>query len=356
MGETRQGRRLEEILLPLIDNLYIHFPFCRTKCSYCNLYSRVCPPPKNYLEQIILSLNQSVNRSIGQSLYFGGGSPALCDLKPLLSALQLPPSTSTSPEFTVELHPLDVTPSLLSTLKQGGVNRISMGVQSLDDATLRSMGRAYTAKEAHAAFNLVKTFFDNAGIDLIVGYPGDDDFVENLERLELDRWGLKHCSVYSLQNERGLKNVPGDDTLLDRLSAVAAYLDSFGLKRYEISNYALPGYECRHNLAVWRGEDYLGLGDGACGRIGLKRTRGVWRGEKLEYEEETVTPEFDRKERNLFRLRTREGIDAALFPELIPSLNRFVAQGLLHPPSIGQSYTLTSRGMEVCDAILVELV
>ena len=254
-----------------------------------------------------------------------------------------------------------------------------MGVQSLDDATLRAMGRGYTASDATRAFALVKSHFDNAGIDLILGYPGDPT-TKNAEALlaPLANWGLRHCSVYSLQNERGLKNVPDDDTVLDGIRSAARFLKSIDLERYEISNYAAPGFECRHNLAVWRGEDYIGLGEGACGREGLKRTRGLlqnsvngeWEegkgkreegrgksGENLliAYNTTEVSPSEDIKERTLFRLRTRDGIDSSRFPEWRPALDRFVAEGLL--AKIGESvYRLTERGTEVCDAILEELV
>lgn len=273
------------------------------------------------------------------TVYFGGGTPTLCDLRPVLSALE--PRLSPDREFTVELHPLDVTADLLKMLRDGGVNRISMGVQSLNDAVLVDMGRGYTADEAARAFAMVKQSFDNAGIDLIVGYPGDPG--AGFERL--GSWGLKHCSVYSLQNERGLKNVPDDDTVLDRLRHITIFLKAMGLERYEISNYAVPGFECRHNLAVWRGEDYLGLGDGACGRIGLKRTKsGV---------EESISPEFDEKERKFFRLRTREGLDVSGHPEWGKDLGKHVQEGLL--TQNGNVYRLTDRGREVCDSILADL-
>ena len=252
----------------------------------------------------------------------------------------------------------------LDELKSIGVNRISMGVQSLDDATLRAMGRGYTASDAARAFALVKSRFDNAGIDLIIGYPGDPT-TKNAEALlaPLANWGLRHCSVYSLQNERGLKNVPDDETVLDGIKSAARFLKSIGLERYEISNYAAPGFECRHNLAVWRGEDYVGLGEGACGRVGLARTRNWW-GQTPQNPHkhcgsttsiETVSEKEDLKERTLFRLRTRDGIDSSRFPEWRPALDRFVAAGLL--AKIGESvYRLTERGTEVCDSILEELV
>ena len=334
-------------------NLYVHFPFCRAKCRYCALYSRVGVAPSDraaYVRRLVAEIGAKCPTPCAKldTVYFGGGSPALCDLSPLAPVLR--PLCGETTEFTVELHPLDVTEAKLAELKTLGVNRISMGVQSLNDDALADMGRGYTLDEAERAFALVKRHFVNAGIDLIVGYPGDEVEREggggqwDLQRLS--SWGLRHCSVYSLQNERGLKNVPDDDWVLDRLRHIAMCLRGMGLERYEISNYAVPGFECRHNLAVWRGEDYLGLGDGACGRVGLRRTHNG--------NVETVSPESDAKERRLFRLRTREGLDAAGYPAWPPVLDRFVAEGLLTKE--GSVYRLTDRGTEVCDSILAEIV
>ena len=349
----------------MASNLYVHFPFCRRKCSYCALYSRTGVSSSDraaYVRRLageIGKIRQADFLKL-RTVYFGGGSPALCDLSVLAPALR--PLCGDDTEFTVELHPLDVTEAKLQELKNLGVNRISMGVQSLDDATLAKMGRGYTIDEAERAFAQVKRHFDNAGIDLIVGYPGDGmgNEVErrggggdeggqwNLQRL--GSWGLKHCSVYSLQNERGLKDVPDDDVVLDRVRDIASFLGGMGLERYEISNYAVPGFECRHNFAVWRGEDYLGVGEGAYGRIGLRRT--VVRKSGLEVE--TVTPEADRKERTLFRLRTKDGLDASNDPAWGQALGRYVEKGLL--TRIGSVYRLTDRGTEVCDSILSDLV
>lgn len=328
-------------------NLYVHFPFCRRKCTYCSLYSRTGVSAADraaYVDRLIEELCASFTSTFTSSLstiYFGGGSPALCDLSPLSSILR--PHLESRSEFTVELHPLDVTDDRLLELKDLGVNRISMGVQSLDDAVLADMGRGYTALEAAQAFARVKKHFDNAGIDLIIGYPGDrGGYLSGVKD-----WGLCHCSVYSLQNERQLKNVPPDEWVLDRIREAEEFLASIGLRRYEISNYAVPGYECRHNLAVWRGEDYVGLGEGAFGRIGLTRTLN---GKVTE----ALTPERDEIERTIFRLRTIEGLDAVRHSDWLPLLNRFVAEGLLSAE--GSTYFLTSRGREVCDTILSELV
>ena len=254
-------------------NLYVHFPFCRAKCAYCALHSR---PGASIADRraYVASLAERV-RTLGPRLgvlstvYFGGGTPALCDLSPILDALA--PHVDGETEFTVELHPLDVSDELLGRLADGGVNRISMGVQSLEDGVLAAMGRGYSADFAARAFGAVRKRFDNAGIDLIVGYPGEDDGWQ-ARIASLGSWGLAHCSAYALQNERNLADVPDDAVTMDRLASVAAAHKSLGLERYEISNYAVPGRECRHNMAVWRGEDYFGLGEGAHGRIGRLRT------------------------------------------------------------------------------------
>ena len=381
-------------------NLYAHFPFCRAKCAYCALHSRAGSTPearRAYCARLAAELATwgTVPRIPGtdpekagtvptlSTIYFGGGSPALCDLSPLFTALRkwgtdpkmlgpvpekqgtVPKMLGTVPEFTVELHPLDARPEVLEMLKKGGVNRVSMGVQSLDDDVLKAMGRLHTAAEAAAAFRAVRAAgFTNAGIDLIAGWPGTtpDSWRSTLARATA--LGLDHCSVYTLIREpktrldlalrRGELALPSDDAALAQIDAARAALAEAGLVRYEISNYARPGFECRHNLAVWRGEDYVGLGEGAHGRRGLVRTAsGV---------ETTVTPEEDAVERALFSLRTREGLSldlvARLWPILAPrlpawreKLEFFKRQGLLQ-----DAYRLTSRGAEVCDSILADLV
>lgn len=348
-----------------IDNLYVHFPFCRAKCAYCALHSRAgstAEARRAYCERMaeqIAALDATSNLS---TIYFGGGSPALCDLSSLFDALHVQGNDC---EFTVEPHPLDAQPQVLERLKAGGVNRISLGVQSLDDDVLKAMGRLHTAAEAEAAFRAVRAAgFTNAGIDLIAGWPGTTMESWRTTLARATALGLDHCSVYTLIHEpktrldlavrRGELVLPSDDAALAQIGVARAALAEVGLLRYEISNYARPGFECRHNLAVWRGEDYIGLGDGAHGRIGLVRTAsGV---------ETKMTHEEDAVERALFSLRTREGLSleriARLWPILAPrlpewreTLEFFKRQGLLQ-----DAYRLTARGAEVCDSILAELV
>ena len=360
-------------------NLYVHFPFCRAKCAYCALRSRAGSTPEarraycaSLAEELAaLGTVPSFSGTVPteSTIYFGGGSPALCDLTPIFEVLRrlgtAPEVLGTVPEFTVELHPLDARPEVLEMLRNGGVNRISIGVQSFDDDALKAMGRLHTAVEAEAAFRAVRAAgFANAGIDLIAGWPGTskESWHDTLARATA--LGLDHCSVYTLIREpktrldlalrRGKLALPSDDAALGQIDTARAALAEAGLARYEISNYARPGFECRHNLAVWRGEDYVGIGDGAHGRRGLVRTEsGV---------ETTVTLEEDAVERALFSLRTREGLSlervARLWPVLAPrlpawreTLEFFKRQGLLQ-----DAYRLTPRGAEVCDSILADLL
>lgn len=350
-------------------NLYVHFPFCRSKCAYCALFSRAgssASERAQYVRRLAEALSSpplSDERGVMETVYFGGGTPALCDLSPLFSALE--PLMAQDCEFTVELNPRDVTPSLLDALAAGGVNRISMGVQSLDDKVLAAMGRGHAFGDAERAFEIVRRRFDNCGIDLIAGYPGDARAVSPRHERLLE-WGLAHCSVYSLMLEKGSAlrrradadagfrdSLPGDDETMDAIRAMSRHLASIGLCRYEISNYALPGRECRHNLAVWRGEDYYGLGEGAHGRIGLLRTRN-WMGGAFGEGCETASPESDEAERRIFALRTRYGLDAAGRDDWMSALDAFEAEGLVSRS--GTIYRLTERGTEVCDTVLAALV
>ena len=405
-----------------VKNLYVHFPFCRGKCTYCALCSKAGVSPADR-EAYVNSLTRSISSLIPHpssplshlsspishlsspishysspishyssplshlsspisTIYFGGGSPVLCDLRPLFKVLN--PLIDKNTEFSVELHPLDVTEETLQVLKDGGVNRISMGLQSLNDDVLKHMRRGYSFKEAEKAFRLIKEYFDNAGVDLIIGYPGDS-WGQSPRLQRLADWGLKHCSAYSLILEENsvlfkltqtgtvpppqMGTVPlklySDEEIMDELSFISHFLNKIGLNRYEISNYSAPGYECRHNMATWNGEDYYGIGIGAHGRIGLKRTRN-WRGQSPEVtsllfpqwgqspEVETVSEEFDFKERKIFSLRTARGLDAGDCPHWIERLDRFAEEGLLEKENL--VYRLTERGFEVCDSILAELI
>ena len=349
-------------------NLYLHFPFCRSKCAYCALHSHVGRTEEErraYVERMVSDLEGFFSASGGKplsTLYFGGGTPALCDLSPVLEVIRRQ-CKSDGFEFTVELNPLDVSPGLLSGLRQGGVNRISMGVQSFDDAVLRSMGRPHNAKRAREAWRMIRDAgFGNAGIDLICGWPcggasvaPSDAWMRTLDSaaaLDPD-----HCSFYTLILEPGTRlaadvdcgriSLPSDDSALAELAEAERTLGKAGLERYEISSFAKPGKECRHNLATWRGEDYTGIGEGACSREGNAVSRVIFR---LRLLKEGFSPSKATED----------------FPELAPragewreTLDRFASEGLLTAVASGgdsPTYRLTPRGTEVCDTILAELV
>ena len=351
-------------------NLYVHFPFCRSKCAYCALRSRAGVSQAvraAYVARLVDEMARLDVASCG-TIYFGGGTPALCDLRPACAAVR--ERFGAIDEFTVELNPRDVTPALLADLRAGGVNRISMGVQSLNDDILRAMGRPHTAADAEAAFRAIRAAeFDNAGFDLIAGWPGTtaESWGQTLERaceLKPD-----HVSVYTLIREPGTAldravqegrlALPDDDAALAQHDAARTALAAIGLVRYEVSNFAKPGFECRHNVSVWRGEDYVGLGEGAHGREGLRRTEGNAAG---GYDVTTLSPEADALERALFTLRMAEGIDlgatARRWPILAArraawrkELRALVPHGIVREAGYDR-FALTDRGFEVCDAVI----
>ena len=357
-------------------NLYVHFPFCRAKCAYCALLSRAgasAAARAAYVERVhgeIASLRAREGDPI--AVYFGGGSPALCGLAPLSGALALLVAAAGEVEFTVELHPLDATDSTLDALRRLGVNRISMGVQSLDDAALAAMGRQHTAAEAEAAFLRARRAFPNAGLDLIAGWPGTSSAAwrATIERaLALEP---VHVSCYTLIREpktrldlmarRSEVEMPDDDAALAQADAARAAFAAAGLARYEVSNFARPGFECRHNMAVWRGEDYVGIGEGAHGREGLVRTVGLASG----YDRRTVAAEEDAVERALLSLRTASGLDldfaacrwpilAPRIPSWLETLSSMEREGILRRTS-PNVFAPTSRGFEVCDAVMSALL
>lgn len=375
-------------------NLYVHFPFCRRKCAYCALHSSAGSTPAMRADHVskavatVRSLAQRIQIKQLHTIYFGGGTPALCDLRPFRGLF---PEDA---EFTVELHPLDVTDEKLDELKSIGVNRISLGVQSFCDSTLASMERLHSAEEAIRAFRKIRAAgFSNSGLDLIVGWPGDKGALDSAKRaVDL---GAVHVSVYTLIVESGTRlagkaggkgfEIPSDDAMLDVLSSVRGILSEAGIVRYEISNYAKPGFECRHNLAVWHGEDYLGIGPGAYSRVGRRRWHvsdgaDAGGGEWSRVDETTLDAAQDARERALFALRLAEGLDLvraeALFTpsaEDAPGrqmqidgwkatldawrkrLDALVSQGIVRKWSPTR-YALTDRGFEVCDAVAAELI
>lgn len=378
------------------SHLYIHVPFCDGKCHYCGFFSVVAAPSVIDLYSTLpareydcrLARLPELGKDSLRTLYMGGGTPAMLGsegLKRLADALAERFTFDMIEEWTVELNPASASAALFKTLSGIGANRISIGVQSFDDTTLACMGRRHDAQAAITAVKRAQDAgFANTGIDLIAGLPG---VTPSLWRETLDRamsLSLKHLSVYALTLEPGTPlavqvaaglELPGDDAQLAALAQAEAALGEAGFARYEISNYALPGFECRHNLAVWHGHDFLGLGPAAASRVGQTRwTNSEDLEEYIHAVQNNAAPPGtttsldaaeDAAERVIFALRLSEGIDpsaeALRFPALAGQARTWeqrLADLAKHGVTErkGCHWRLTARGREVCDAVLRELV
>ena len=346
-------------------HLYLHVPFCTGRCAYCAFLSG--PPPADPAAYVDALSREAAARgfpSLGplETLYCGGGTPALLGERGFVRLRESGLfSLAEGAEWTVELHPAAVTAPLVRTLAALGVNRLSIGVQAFDDATLARCNRRHTARQALEAVDLARAAVPDTGIDLIAGLPGVSPAEWARTLRQTVALGLPHVSVYALSVEPGSAwgraglAPPDPDRLCDAVGEAAEALAGAGLRRYETSNHARPGFECRHNLNTWHGGDYLGLGRGAASRLGRLRRAG-------DGAEETLSPEEDTLERALTRLRLAEGFDLgailARFPILRPRRARwarlladFRAHGLLDADNAP-----TRRGHEVLDAMERELL
>lgn len=380
--------------LTTVRNLYIHVPYCDGKCLYCSFYS-VRGSPTELMAYAALPgmelarlLQQGV-RVVPETLYMGGGTPAAlgaAGLRILGDGLRRHVSFDGVCEWTVEVTPPLATTALLRTLREMGVTRISMGAQCFDDDVLRALGRRHTAADTVAAVRRIcAAGFISWGLDLIAGLPGMSDaaWVETLQQVVALQ--PAHLSVYALMLEpgsglatqvaRGLA-LPDDEAQTEALNRAEAMLTTAGFEHYEISNYARPGFACRHNLACWRGEDYLGLGPSAASRLGrLRRTNradtasygaAVAAGRSPPAAEERLDAIDDATERFIFALRLAEGCDpqahaqrwsaaAPLAGAWERRLIALVHNGITETCAPGR-WRLTSRGREIADAVSRELL
>jgi len=268
--------------------VYVHFPWCEQKCPYCDFLSIPASESairsRDYAEAVLGELElraPSLGASSVRSLFVGGGTPSLwepAELGRVLAAIRERFSTDPSLELTVECNPSSFDEHVAEGLLRAGVNRISLGVQSLDDARLRFLGRVHDASTAIAAVQrALTTGFERVSADLIFGTAGQtpDEAAEEARRLA--ELGLSHVSAYALTIEpgtrfgerarRGRLPLLADDLVAECFAAIEDALERAGLHHYEISNYARPGDEARHNLGYWRGAPYLGLGVGAFGTL-----------------------------------------------------------------------------------------
>ncbi len=266
--------------------LYVHVPFCVRKCAYCDFYSLAGHTEliEPYVDAVLKESRQYAGLSF-QTLYFGGGTPSLLGAEGLdrfLDGLRRSFDLSGLVEATIEVNPDSANIELFEIALRKGINRVSIGVQSLADDELRSVGRIHTAIQAMNAIELAKaTGFSNISADVIVGLPCQTWQTLRHTLITLLGAGIQHLSLYCLSLEPDTplalappEDLPSDDTQAELFeSARGGFLEKHGFVHYEISNFALPGYECQHNLNYWRGGEYLGLGPAAASHLNGKRFR-----------------------------------------------------------------------------------
>jgi oxygen-independent coproporphyrinogen-3 oxidase len=325
--------------------LYLHFPFCRRKCSYCHFFS--LPFARSGLDIWLKGIEAEAKRFAAdadrnfpaapgefETLYLGGGTPSLMppdEVERTKDILGERLSLRTA-EFTLEANPAEETGvEVLRGWRRAGVTRLSVGVQSFDDGVLKILGRDSTAARSEEFLRRAREAeFASLGLDLMIGVPGEtsgslDRTIDAVRRIEPD-----HVSLYLLENVEGLpfedvlrSNPVEDDAAVDAFERAAAALASLGLRRYEISNFARPGHECLHNLKYWRYEPFLGLGPSAASHLGGARWTNVasvdaWSAKLAAGDDprDEIVPldrEAEARETLASGLRLVEGIDRADF-------------------------------------------
>ena len=254
------------------NSLYVHVPFCREKCKYCDFFSGnfpwfISPFRKAVLKEFSL---REPEFSQFPTVYFGGGTPSLMPVEFFESILSKVGQFS---EITVEFNPEDAQEEKLRELLHTGVNRISLGIQSFSERVLKTLGRRQLPVENLRALETVCAIFSNVSVDLIYGAPGQsvDDFLKDIETAI--SFPVKHVSIYALtvyeetplfqEVVSGKFRMPEEEEVLRQYTEAVSLLKSRGFVHYEISNFSLPGFECKHNLTYWKLENYLGLGPSA---------------------------------------------------------------------------------------------
>lgn len=267
--------------------IYIHIPFCKRKCPYCDFYSVVADDylRHNYARALTKRITAHSNKSLSvNSIYFGGGTPSLMhpdDIADIIHAVRSSFDVSSNCEITLECNPSSVDFDKLCAFKAAGVNRLSFGVQSSNDDELKALGRLHDFSLAErAVLDSQLAGFDNISCDLMIGTPNQT--VDSLLRSvrALCSLNIKHISCYMLKIEEGTAFdcdqiralVADDDTVSDMYLALSEELEHLGFMQYEISNFAVSGYESRHNLKYWIGEDYIGFGPAAHSYYNNRRT------------------------------------------------------------------------------------
>jgi len=367
--------------------LYVHIPFCRSKCIYCdfaswpNSESRIGPYLAALKEELIGWRGALKDYELS-TMFIGGGTPSILSgdqIASLMESVRSVLPVREGAEITMEANPGTTSPGQLETCRRAGVNRISFGAQSMDDGLLKKLGRIHTAEEIAGAVGMARDAgFDNLSLDLMYALPGQnmDLWMDTLDRAV--KLAPDHISAYSLIVEEGTPMYdlaeggkvafPDDDACVDMQRAAIGFLGAAGYERYEISNYARPGRECRHNIVYWERGEYLGLGCAAHSLMNGERFEnprslneylaGVRRCESV-----VLTREDAMEEALMLSTRMTKGLDLGLYERQFgedfvrrheKAVGRMEKLGLVMIE--GGFLRLTREGLEVQNAVVVELL
>lgn len=373
-----------------MTGLYIHVPFCVSRCRYCDFYREVSTErgaPGQFVQNLELELGRLPEGFSPDTVFLGGGTPtalSASELAELLDSIQRHINLSNVVEFSSEANPGTLTSEKLEVMKAGGINRVSLGVQSFNDKALRLLGRSHSAEQAVAGYEMVRVAgFNNINIDLIQSIPGMTpvEVLADAERLvELDP---EHISFYNLIFEpetplaqdlaEGRVIPSGDDEEADNYFAVKAFLESAGYGHYEISNFSKDGRRCRHNELYWQGAEYFGCGPSAHShwrgkRFGNVANLSTWADRILQGvrpfgEVEELSVEEKAHETLVMGLRMVDGIDLVAFEAITgyraealcgEGIDSMIEEGLLQ--CLGNRLALTHDALFVCNAVFSELI
>lgn len=369
----------------VMRSLYVHFPFCESKCHYCDFYSIGREKTKdkdhsNFISSLSCegALVHSHLDSKLDTIFFGGGTPSMtspAEMRTALSPLHLSEKIHATTEWTMEANPSSINLEYLREYQNLGVNRISMGVQSLIDSQLKLLGRVHSEKEALLALETIfKSGFENVSTDLLCGVPGQSlkDIEYALKRLT--DFPITHLSCYLLtlpKHHALYKELPNEEHQLEHLLFVDDWMKTQGFEHYEISNYAKPNHRALHNLSYWKGHSYLGLGPSAHSFDSDKKTR--WKNvssihkyrdllsQKQSPVEWTETLRADQLELEkwMLGLRLNDGFskDWLKTDSQKMKASRFQESGLLEVhPEDSKRLRLTARGFALSDQVIAALV
>jgi oxygen-independent coproporphyrinogen-3 oxidase len=361
--------------------LYVHWPFCVSKCPYCDFNSHVRAriDQDSWREALLADLEHEARLLPGRrltSIFFGGGTPSLMDpatAEAVISAAASHWTSAEDIEITLEANPNSVEAARFADLASAGVNRLSLGLQSFDDEALRFLGRAHSSTEGLRALDIAQKNFRRASFDLIYALPGDSEAKWSETLAQALSLGTSHLSLYQLTIEPGTRFASmvarHDFEPLDADSAATLYeltdtmTSAARMPAYEISNYARPGEESRHNLTYWRYGDYAGVGPGAHGRrLGMRTVRhkkpenfmsALARNGHGIAEEARLTKTEAADEALVMGLRLSEGIDASGLSVDWDRIDQLVRSGYLNRQ--GERIALTAGGRLLLDYILGEI-